>query len=115
MKAIVCDRYEPPAEVLRLTDIDAPVVARDEVLVRGHAVSVNPADWHRVRGQPYIARLSYGLPRPRSRVPGAISPERSWRWSRTLRRSTVATRCSAAWALVGGHDPRVVRPPVAGG
>jgi NADPH:quinone reductase-like Zn-dependent oxidoreductase len=70
MKAIVCDRYGPPADVLRFTDIDAPVVARDELLVRVHAATVNPADWHLVRGQPYIARLSYGMRKPRSRVPG---------------------------------------------
>jgi hypothetical protein len=75
MKAIVCDGYGPPADVLRFTDIDEPVVAGDEVLVRVHAASVNPADWHLVRGQPYIARLSYGMRKPRSRVPGAMSPD----------------------------------------
>lgn len=59
------------------------MVARDEVLVRVHAATVNPADWHLVRGQPYIARLSYGMRKPRSRVPGcdaagqvaAVGPE----------------------------------------
>jgi NADPH:quinone reductase-like Zn-dependent oxidoreductase len=35
-----------------------------------YAASVNPADWHLVRGQPYIARLSYGMRKPRSRIPG---------------------------------------------
>jgi hypothetical protein len=28
---------------------------------RVHATSVNPADWHLMRGEPYIARLSFGL------------------------------------------------------
>jgi NADPH:quinone reductase-like Zn-dependent oxidoreductase len=36
------------------------VPADDEVLVRVHATSINPYDWHNMRGQPYIARLMPG-------------------------------------------------------
>jgi NADPH:quinone reductase-like Zn-dependent oxidoreductase len=46
-------------------------VAKDNaVLVRVHAASVNPADWHFMRGLPYIARLQMGLRKPNEAVPG---------------------------------------------
>jgi NADPH:quinone reductase-like Zn-dependent oxidoreductase len=40
--------------------MDKPVPAADEVLVRVRATSVNPYDWHNMRGEPYIARLMPG-------------------------------------------------------
>ena len=70
MKAIVCDEYGAPNDVLHLLDIDQPTVGDDDVLVKVLATSVNPADWHVVRGAPYIARLQLGLRKPRWRVPG---------------------------------------------
>jgi NADPH:quinone reductase-like Zn-dependent oxidoreductase len=70
MKAIVCDGYGPPDQVLRFSDVDEPVLGDDQVLVRVQAASVNPADWHLVRGEPYLARLSFGLRKPKYRVPG---------------------------------------------
>jgi NADPH:quinone reductase-like Zn-dependent oxidoreductase len=69
VKAIVRDRYGSP-DVLELTDIDKPEPGDDEVLVRVHAASVNPADWHFLRGTPYIARLQLGLRKPKDRVLG---------------------------------------------
>ena len=69
MKAIVRDKYGTP-DVLELKDIDKPVLGDDEVLVRVHATSVNPADWHLLRGEPYIARLQLGLRKPKDRVLG---------------------------------------------
>jgi NADPH:quinone reductase-like Zn-dependent oxidoreductase len=41
------------------------------VLVRVDAASINPADWHLIRGLPRIARLSVGLRRPSFQVPGS--------------------------------------------
>ncbi|MBI3972065.1 MAG: NAD(P)-dependent alcohol dehydrogenase [Chloroflexi bacterium] len=70
MKAIVQDKYGSPEAVLKLQDIEKPVVKDDEVLVRVRAASVNPADWHLMRGKPYIARLQIGLRRPKDTVPG---------------------------------------------
>ncbi|TME59201.1 MAG: NAD(P)-dependent alcohol dehydrogenase, partial [Chloroflexi bacterium] len=49
MKAIVQDGYGS-ADVLRLQEIDRPVVADDGVLVRVRAASVNALDWHTVHG-----------------------------------------------------------------
>lgn len=70
MQAIICHSYGPPDDVLELVDIDEPEASDDEVLVQVHAASVNPADWHVVRGTPYLARLQLGLRTPRFRVPG---------------------------------------------
>jgi len=69
MKAIVQDRYGPPS-ALELRDIDRPVPAAGEVLVRVRAAAVNALDWHFVRGDPYVARLSLGLRRPTVPVRG---------------------------------------------
>ncbi|MCP2315915.1 NADPH:quinone reductase [Nocardia amikacinitolerans] len=70
MKAIVHDEYGAPDDVLELRDIDTPTPEDGSVLVRVHAASVNPADWHLIRGIPYIARLQLGLRRPHHTVPG---------------------------------------------
>ena len=40
MRAVVHDRYGPP-DVLRLEDVERPVAAADEVLVRIHASTRN--------------------------------------------------------------------------
>jgi NADPH:quinone reductase-like Zn-dependent oxidoreductase len=69
MKAIVQNEYGPP-DVLELREIATPVVAGDEVLVRVHAASVNPADWHFMRGVPYVMRAGAGLAKPKSKVLG---------------------------------------------
>ena len=66
MKALVYDAYGAPADVLQLREVERPVVADDEVLVRVHATSVNPVDWHTLTGDPYIARLQAGLRKPKS-------------------------------------------------
>jgi len=65
MKAIVRTTYGPP-EVLELAEIDKPVPAEDEVLVRVRATSVNPVDWHTLTGTPYLLRLQEGLRGPKS-------------------------------------------------
>jgi len=70
MKAIVQDSYGKPEAVLGLQDVAKPVVNDGEVLVRVHAASVHVGDWMLVTGVPYIARPAYGMPKPKSRVPG---------------------------------------------
>ncbi|MEV2242524.1 NAD(P)-dependent alcohol dehydrogenase [Micromonospora sp. NPDC049891] len=69
MKAIVQDRYGSP-DVLRLGEVETPTPGDDEVLVRVRASSVNAYDWHAMRGDPYLARLSFGLRRPTATVRG---------------------------------------------
>jgi NADPH:quinone reductase-like Zn-dependent oxidoreductase len=70
MRAVVQNGYGAPGDVLELRDIPTPQPGEGEALVRVHAASVNAVDFHLVRGAPYIARLSFGLRRPRNPVPG---------------------------------------------
>jgi NADPH:quinone reductase-like Zn-dependent oxidoreductase len=69
MKAICYHRYGSP-DVMGLEEIRRPVNDEDGVLVRVAAASVNPLDWHFMRGQPYVMRLMFGLRRPKSSRPG---------------------------------------------
>ncbi len=71
MKAIIHDEYGPPEDVLKLKDVDDPVLRDDEVLVRVHAAAVNWADWAATRGLPYIMRAVFGLRGPRNGVRGS--------------------------------------------
>jgi NADPH:quinone reductase-like Zn-dependent oxidoreductase len=69
MKAIVQERYGPP-DVLELREVDAPAAGDNEVLVRVQAAAVNALDWHYMRGDPFVARPSMGLRRPKVRIRG---------------------------------------------
>jgi len=74
MKAIVQDRYGSPDD-LALREVDKPVPAAGEVLVRVHAAAINARDWHFMRGDPYLARLAmpafFGLSGPKRQVRGS--------------------------------------------
>ena len=67
MKAVVRDRYGAPDAVVELREIDRPVAAAGELLVRVRATSVNPADWYGVTGTPYVGRVELGLRKPKER------------------------------------------------
>ncbi|MEV0565257.1 NAD(P)-dependent alcohol dehydrogenase [Dactylosporangium sp. NPDC050588] len=69
MKAIVQDRYGA-SDVLRVGEIEPPAAGDGEVLVRVQAASVNARDWHVMRGDPYVARMAFGLGAPKVRVRG---------------------------------------------
>jgi NADPH:quinone reductase-like Zn-dependent oxidoreductase len=63
MKAMVHRCYGGP-DVLRLEEVSKPTAADNEILVQVHAASVNPLDWHYLRGTPYIIRLDEGFGKP---------------------------------------------------
>jgi NADPH:quinone reductase-like Zn-dependent oxidoreductase len=72
MKAFVLDGYGS-ADRLRLVEVGTPAPAAGEVLVQVRATSVNPWDWHNMRGEPRIARVmpgGLGVRAPRIRVLG---------------------------------------------
>jgi NADPH:quinone reductase-like Zn-dependent oxidoreductase len=65
MKAIVYTEYGPP-DVLQFTEVPKPTLKDDEVLIRIRAASVNPLDWHYLRGTPYLVRAQTGLRKPKT-------------------------------------------------
>jgi len=70
MKAIVKTAYGGP-EVLRLEEIEKPIPKDGQVLVKIHAASANPADYHAMRGgmvrvlAPLITRENIGMRKPK--------------------------------------------------
>jgi NADPH:quinone reductase-like Zn-dependent oxidoreductase len=71
MRAVVHDRYGPPT-VLRLEEVERPVPAEDEVLVRIHATTVNRTDCHIRKADPFLWRIfGAGLRRPKQRLSGS--------------------------------------------
>lgn len=69
MQAITTDRYGGP-DVLRLAEVPTPTPGPGDVLVRIAAASVNAADWHLLRADPFLVRLMFGLRRPKHRILG---------------------------------------------
>lgn len=70
MQAVVHDRFGSP-DVLRYEEVETPTAQEDEVLVKVHAVSANPADWHTLRADPFFIRfMGDGLFRPKHKVLG---------------------------------------------
>jgi len=70
MKAIVYHNYGPP-DVLQWEEIEKPEPGDHEVLIKVRAASVNPLDWHFMRGSPSFVRLFTGLRKPKSPRMGA--------------------------------------------
>ena len=69
MRAVVYDRYGGP-EVLRIEEIERPVPAADEVLIRIRATGVTRSDAHLRAGDPFVSRFLSGLRRPKRRILG---------------------------------------------
>lgn len=70
MRAIVYQKYGSPDD-LELQEVDKPTPADGEVLVRIHATSANPLDWHFLRGTPFVVRAMAGLLKPKHQILGA--------------------------------------------
>jgi NADPH:quinone reductase-like Zn-dependent oxidoreductase len=52
------------SDVVKLEPVPKPTLEDDRMLVKVHAASVNPLDWHYVRGKPYIMRAGSGMGTP---------------------------------------------------
>ena len=70
MQAIIYTSYGSP-DVLQLNDIEKPTPKDNQVLVNVHAASANPADWHLMRAEPFLARFANGLLKPKNTRLGA--------------------------------------------
>ena len=69
MKAIVQNDYGSP-DVLKLKEVDKPVIKENSVLVRVHAAGLNAGDVFSMRGSPYLARFTVGFPKPKDYILG---------------------------------------------
>jgi len=69
MKAIVYTQYGPP-EVLQYKEVEKPVPADNEVLVRVRAATVNRTDCASLRAKPFIMRFLLGLFKPKNPILG---------------------------------------------
>jgi NADPH:quinone reductase-like Zn-dependent oxidoreductase len=64
VRAVVRDRYGPP-EVLHIGEVDRPVPADDEILVRVRATTVTQTDCGWRRARPFFVRYFTGIRRPK--------------------------------------------------
>ena len=70
MKAMTRSVYGS-ADVLEFIDVEAPVAAEDEVLIRVHAAGAGPEVWHVMTGLPYLVRImGFGLRKPKNPILG---------------------------------------------
>jgi NADPH:quinone reductase-like Zn-dependent oxidoreductase len=70
MKGWVHRCYGGP-DIVQYEELPKPVAADDEIIVKVHAASVNPLDWHYMRGKPYVMRmLGSGVGRPKDPLLG---------------------------------------------
>lgn len=69
MHAVIAERYGRP-DVIELRKVDRPVATEGTVVVQVVAAAINPYDWHMLTGTPYLARLSNGIRKPKSIIPG---------------------------------------------
>jgi len=71
MKAVVRTQYGSP-DVLQLQEVEKPTPLDNEVLIKVYAASVNAADWHLLRADPFLIRLmGQGFLTPKIRILGA--------------------------------------------
>lgn len=70
MKAVVATKYGSP-DVLQLREVEKPTPKENEVLVKIHAASANPLDWHKLRASPFFVRFSEGFFKPKQTALGA--------------------------------------------
>jgi NADPH:quinone reductase-like Zn-dependent oxidoreductase len=63
MQAAVYRCYGSP-DVVKVEPVPKPTLEDDRMLVKVHAASVNPLDWHYMRGKPYIMRAGAGMGAP---------------------------------------------------
>jgi NADPH:quinone reductase-like Zn-dependent oxidoreductase len=69
MRAIVYKEYGT-ADVMRLADVDRPVIGAGEVLVQVRAAGLDRGAWHVMTGLPYAGRLAFGVRAPKAAVLG---------------------------------------------
>ena len=69
MKAMICTKYGSP-DVLQLQEVEKPVPASNEVLIKVHAATATAASAIGRTGKPYFVRLFFGFSKPRKAILG---------------------------------------------
>ena len=101
MKAIVYAKYGSP-DVLQVKDVEKPIPKDDEVLIKVHAASANAADWHLLKGKPFLVRLmGFGLLKPKNKILGADIAGRV----EAVGRNVKQFQPSVSWSPCGGEAP----------
>jgi NADPH:quinone reductase-like Zn-dependent oxidoreductase len=65
MEAILYTEYGL-TDVLKIRTVEKPDPKDNEILIKVLATSVNPHDWHSLRGKPYILRAGTGFSKPKN-------------------------------------------------
>jgi NADPH:quinone reductase-like Zn-dependent oxidoreductase len=116
MRAVEQQGYGDPHAVLHVSDVPIPQITRGQVLVRVHASSANPYDWHLVCGEPVLMRAALGGLRAPRRVVGAdfagVVEEVDSTVSSVAPGDEVYGFADGAWAeLVAAPATRLARKP----
>lgn len=56
MQAVTFTEYGSP-DVLKIQEVEKPIPQDNEVLIKVHAASANPLDWHLMRGELFLGRV----------------------------------------------------------
>jgi NADPH:quinone reductase-like Zn-dependent oxidoreductase len=65
MKAVVRYQYGSP-DVLQIVEVEKPAPADNEMLIKVHAASINPLEYHFMRGTPYLIHMFAGWRAPKN-------------------------------------------------
>lgn len=71
MKAVICTKYGEP-DVLKLSEVEKPLLKENELLVKVAASTVGPADIAFMKAEPFIVRFFGGFFKPKIPIPGTV-------------------------------------------